>query len=203
MRHLLAYASRSVRLLNRITSLLSMSLNEQTKKWALLMTPLKVAANCSLKFLLFQSGRRVGDRGECLKLLSALYPSRTTMEDVLSREEANSRTHRTHIRCLEHSEPAARDPVWCPLAGWVQRLFVWTTWISSWPIITSLPHTTWFLSNLSRASWKGPAVDSAPNTNCDNGDRALQPVTLTTAGAIAVVDNVAYAPRKFGALPKL
>lgn len=93
------------------------------------MTSLNAAASCSSAFLLFRSaycdhwdgggGSEVG-RVPCLHCI--------TTEDALSREGANIRTQRMHVRCLERAElaAAARDRAWYSLAGWDLCLFVWT-----------------------------------------------------------------------------
>lgn len=48
------------------------------------------------------------------------------------------------------------------------------------------------------------AIDSASDTDCDDGDCTLQSVTLvTSAAAIAAVDNIVFVAWAFRALPEL
>lgn len=125
---------------------------------------------------------------------------RTTTEHTSSREEANDRTQRMYVKCLEHVDPkaAVHDPASCPLASCIFCLFIWTTWVSFSKVMTLLPQRTQLLQNFSRASHKEPplTLHLIPTVTTVV---ALHCPLVTSAVAIAVVNNIAHVPREFGA----
>lgn len=119
------------------------------------MTSLRTAANRSLAFPLFPSGDEdCGGEGECLEDGSISRLSRITMKAILSREEANGRMQRTHVRCLEHVEPAT--------AALDDMDFVFAN-----NNVDATEDTT--IPELVKSVSEGAGVDSGSNTNCDNG----------------------------------
>lgn len=116
---------------------------------------------------------------------------RIAMKDAFSCEDVNGRTQATHIGCTQSCVVSATV-----LALVLPRVFnIDFVFMDNKVVVTGDTTIAEFVESV----LEGATFNSASGADCCDGGCAPRPVT--SAAAISVVDNIAYAPWEFETLP--